>query len=146
MFELGEKGWEQAKKLTIGRSLDGVEVAAGLQNLQLGGSFNQSLDGIVLPAGLQHLQFGDYFNQRLDGVVLPAGLQYLDFGYRFNDSSSKFNDIGDRIGGFSRMVDSPNGNLFSQLLQLRNMPLHNTLQSGFCRLVYFHWLDSFHCL
>ncbi len=40
----------------------------------------------------------------------------LDFGFRIGESSSRFNDIEDRIGGFSRMVDSPNGALFSELL------------------------------
>jgi len=40
----------------------------------------------------------------------------LDFGFRYSDSSSKFEDIGDRIGGFSKMIDSPNGTLFSELL------------------------------
>ena len=40
----------------------------------------------------------------------------LDFGFRYGESSSRFNDIEDRIGGFSRMVDSPNGVLFSELL------------------------------
>ena len=45
-----------------------------------------------------------------------GGLTTLDFGFRFGESSSRFNDIEDRIGGFSRMVDSPNGALFSQLL------------------------------
>jgi TonB-dependent receptor len=40
----------------------------------------------------------------------------VDFGYRYNESSSKFEDIGDRIGGFSKMVDSPNGTMFSELL------------------------------
>lgn len=40
----------------------------------------------------------------------------VDFGFRYNESSSRFEDIGDRIGGFSRIVDSPNGALFSELL------------------------------
>ena len=40
----------------------------------------------------------------------------IDFGYRFNESSSRFYDIEDRIGGFSRMVDSPSGSLYSELL------------------------------
>ncbi len=40
----------------------------------------------------------------------------VDFGARYNESSSKFNDVEDRIGGFSRMVDSPNGLLFADLL------------------------------
>jgi outer membrane receptor protein involved in Fe transport len=44
------------------------------------------------------------------------GITTLDFGYRYNESSSRFYDVGDRIGGFSRMVDSPNGLLFEELL------------------------------
>ena len=43
-------------------------------------------------------------------------LPTVDFGLRFSDTSSEFEDIGDRIGGFSRMVDSPNGTLFAELL------------------------------
>jgi len=43
-------------------------------------------------------------------------LSSFDFGYRRNESSHRFEDIGDRIGGFSRMVDSPNGLLFADLL------------------------------
>lgn len=44
------------------------------------------------------------------------GLTSIDFGYRFNESSSRFYDIDDNIGGFSQMVDSPNGTLFEELL------------------------------
>ena len=40
----------------------------------------------------------------------------LDFGARYNESSSEFNDVEDRIGGFSQMEDSPGGLLFSELL------------------------------
>lgn len=40
----------------------------------------------------------------------------VDFGYRYNKSSHEFEDIDDRIGGFSKMVDSPNGSLFEELL------------------------------
>lgn len=40
----------------------------------------------------------------------------LDFGVRYNESSSVFEDIDDRIGGFSRLEDSPNGTLFSDIL------------------------------
>ena len=43
-------------------------------------------------------------------------LTSFDFGYRRSESSHRFEDIGDNIGGFSRMVDSPNGTLFSELL------------------------------
>ena len=44
------------------------------------------------------------------------GITSIDFGYRFNDSSSTFEDIDDRIGGFSQLEDSPNGLLFADLL------------------------------
>ena len=40
----------------------------------------------------------------------------VDFGLRHNRSSHEFEDIDDRIGGFSKMVDSPNGSLFADLL------------------------------
>ena len=40
----------------------------------------------------------------------------VDFGFRYNESSSRFYDLEDRIGGFSQMVDSPNGLLFEELL------------------------------
>jgi len=40
----------------------------------------------------------------------------VDFGYRYNQSSSEYNRIRDNIGGFSQMVDSPNGLLFEELL------------------------------
>ena len=40
----------------------------------------------------------------------------VDFGVRYNKSSHRYEDIGDNIGGFSQMVDSPNGALFSELL------------------------------
>ena len=44
------------------------------------------------------------------------GITSVDVGYRYNESSSTFNDIGGNIGGFSRLEDSPNGTLFSELL------------------------------
>ncbi len=44
------------------------------------------------------------------------GITSVDFGFRYNESSSRFENIEDRIGGFSRMVDSPNGLLFEELL------------------------------
>ncbi len=56
---------------------------------------------------------------RLDFTWLGESFEFIDsfnFGYRFNKTSSVFNNIGDRIGGFSRMVDSPNGLLFEELL------------------------------
>ena len=43
-------------------------------------------------------------------------LTSVDAGVRYNESSSKFEDIADNIGGFSQMVDSPNGLLFEEIL------------------------------
>ena len=51
------------------------------------------------------------FSYEFDGF-----LSSLDAGARYNESSSEFEAIGDRIGGFSRMEDSPPGTLFSELL------------------------------
>ena len=45
-----------------------------------------------------------------------AGITTLDAGVRYNESSSTFNNIEDRLGGWSQMVDSPNGVLFEELL------------------------------
>ena len=44
------------------------------------------------------------------------GFSSLEFGARYNQSSSVFNDVEDSIGGFSQLVDSPNGLLFEELL------------------------------
>lgn len=49
-------------------------------------------------------------------VVDWLGLGEVDFGFRRSEASSEFNAREDRIGGFSRMVDSPNGLLFEELL------------------------------
>lgn len=40
----------------------------------------------------------------------------IDAGYRYNESSSVFNDVEDRLGGFSNLADSPSGLLFEDLL------------------------------
>jgi TonB-dependent receptor len=45
-----------------------------------------------------------------------GALTTLDFGVRYNESSSRFENLEDRIGGFSQMEDSPNGSLFSEIL------------------------------
>lgn len=52
------------------------------------------------------------FTYDLDWNALTS----VDFGYRYNESSSRFEDVEDRIGGFSQLVDSPNGALFADLL------------------------------
>lgn len=51
-----------------------------------------------------------------DAGFLGEYFTSVDVGYRYNESSSTFEDIGDRIGGFSRLEDSPNGTLFEELL------------------------------
>lgn len=43
-------------------------------------------------------------------------LSSVDFGYRYNKNESTFEDRDDRIGGFSRLEDSPSGSLFSSIL------------------------------
>lgn len=43
-------------------------------------------------------------------------LSSVDVGYRFNEAESVFGQRTDRIGGFSRLEDSPNGSLFSSIL------------------------------
>lgn len=51
-----------------------------------------------------------------DNGLLGDYLTSFDAGYRYNESSSTFDRINDRIGGFSQMEDSPNGSLFADLL------------------------------
>ena len=58
----------------------------------------------------------DAFRLDLSWEAGWSGFTTLDFGLRYSEASSRFNDIEDRIGGFSQMVDSPNGVLFSELL------------------------------
>jgi len=45
-----------------------------------------------------------------------TGITSVDFGARLNESSSRFEDIDDRVGGFSRLEDSPRGTLFADIL------------------------------
>lgn len=52
------------------------------------------------------------FTYDLDWNALTS----VDFGYRRSESSHRFDQIRDNIGGFSKMVDSPNGTLFADLL------------------------------
>ena len=51
-----------------------------------------------------------------DNALLGDYLTSVDVGYRYNESSSKFDAVRDRIGGFSRLEDSPRGTLFEELL------------------------------
>jgi len=56
------------------------------------------------------------FSYDLEDSAIGGILKSVDAGYRMNSSSSEFNRVNDRIGGFSRIVDSPNGSLFADLL------------------------------
>lgn len=51
-----------------------------------------------------------------DNGLVGDFLTSVDAGIRFNESTHTFVDIGDRIGGFSRLEDSPNGSLFADIL------------------------------
>lgn len=44
------------------------------------------------------------------------GINSISAGYRWNRAESTFEEIQGQIGGFSRLEDSPNGTLFSELL------------------------------
>jgi len=52
------------------------------------------------------------FTYYLDNDIVTS----VDFGYRYSKTQSTFNNKSDRIGGFSRLFDSPNGSFFSELL------------------------------
>ncbi|MEP1471939.1 MAG: TonB-dependent receptor [Halieaceae bacterium] len=58
----------------------------------------------------------DAFRFDVSYMVDNWGITSVDVGYRFNDTEIEFDAIGDRIGGFSRMEDSPSGLLFEELL------------------------------
>ncbi len=52
------------------------------------------------------------FTYYIDDSIVTS----VDFGYRYNETEHSAVSISDRIGGFSKLVDSPNGSLFSELL------------------------------
>lgn len=51
-----------------------------------------------------------------DNGLIGDYITSVDVGYRYNESSSVFDRVNDRIGGFSQLEDSPNGTLFADLL------------------------------
>tara|TARA_R110000751_G_scaffold73956_1_gene149656 strand:- start:384 stop:3368 length:2985 start_codon:yes stop_codon:yes gene_type:complete len=73
---------------------------------------------------LDQVQIGrNETNNSLDAVradftyyLEDSPITSVDFGFRVSKRESTFNDISDNIGGFSKMVDSPSGSLFSELL------------------------------
>ena len=78
---------------------------------------------------------------RLDFTMHFQGwLNSLDFGGRYNESSSRFENIGDRIGGFSQMVDSPNGLLFEEVIT-RGPTNYNAADGRNLYIRDFIWVD-----
>lgn len=57
----------------------------------------------------------DFSYDLADMGFLDDAITSIDFGYRFNKTSSTFDQVRSSIG-LSRIGDSPNGSLFSQLL------------------------------
>lgn len=85
---------------TVDQLLDPSNVV--LDQVDLGGNTTEnSLDA-----------FRTDFTYYLDDLPITS----IDFGYRYSNRESTFNQLRDRIGGFSRLADSPNGDLFSELL------------------------------
>lgn len=56
------------------------------------------------------------FSYDLEDTRFGGFVKSVDAGYRYNKSSSTFDDVDDRIGGFSNLADSPNGSLFADIL------------------------------
>ncbi|MGB7204045.1 MAG: TonB-dependent receptor, partial [Anderseniella sp.] len=107
----------------IAYDLSGRSLAWGIND---NSTFAPSAADLTNPANvvLDQLQYGrnttdnaeDAFRVDFTYDLEWGLLTSVDFGVRYNDSSSKFNDVSDNIGGFSQMVDSPNGLLFEELL------------------------------
>jgi len=103
--------------------LSGGELAFGIN---FDSPFAPSVEDLVDPANvvLDQVDVGrntqenseDAFRLDFSYELDSYGITSIDFGYRYNESTSEFEDIDDRIGGFSRLEDSPNGLLFEELL------------------------------
>ena len=75
------------QNLTLGgRFNQSLERAKSLQSLTFADDFDQSLESVTLPNSLQKLTFGSDFNQSLERVTWPNSLQNLTFGREFNQS------------------------------------------------------------
>ena len=102
--------------------LSGKSLAWGVNH---DSQFGPAIADLTNPANvvLDQVQYGENTTDneenafRLDfSYDFDNFISSVDVGYRYNESSSRFEDIGDNIGGFSQMVDSPNGLLFEELL------------------------------
>jgi len=89
---------------TVAQLLDPNNVV--LDDVQLGANTTDNAeDSLRLDVSydLEDSGFGDF-------------LSSVDVGFRHNARSTEFQRVNGRIGGFSRLEDSPNGRLFSELL------------------------------
>ena len=76
---------------------------------------NVVLDQVQVARNVRDVQ-EDAFRIDLSYDLEWKAINSIDFGFRYNESSNRFYDIDDNIGGFSQLVDSPNGLLFEELL------------------------------
>ncbi len=76
---------------------------------------NVVLDAVQVGRNTQE-NSDDAFRVDLSYAFADEGITSADFGIRINETSSSFTRVNDNIGGFSRLVDSPNGTLFQELL------------------------------
>jgi len=76
---------------------------------------NVVLDQVQVSRNTQENQ-DDAFRIDLSYAFGETGIKSVDAGFRFNDISSESQRFADNIGGFSQLVDSPNGTLFQELL------------------------------
>lgn len=89
---------------TVAQLLDPNNVV--LDDVQLGANTTDNSEDSIridLSYDFEDSAFGDF-------------LSSVDVGYRNNDRSIEFRRVNGRIGGFSRLEDSPNGRLFADLL------------------------------
>ena len=76
---------------------------------------NVVLDQVQVSRNTQENQ-DDAFRIDLSYAFGETGIKSIDAGFRFNDISAEAQRFNDNIGGFSQLVDSPNGTLFQELL------------------------------
>ena len=76
---------------------------------------NVVLDAVQVGGNTQE-NSDDAFRVDLSYAFAETGIKSVDVGFRFNETSSSFSRLNDNIGGFSQLVDSPNGTLFQELL------------------------------
>ena len=89
---------------TVQQLLDPNNVV--LDDVQLGANTTDNAEDALrldVSYDLEDSGFGDF-------------LSSVDLGFRHNARSTEFRRVNGRIGGFSRLEDSPNGRLFSELL------------------------------